>query len=162
MLASTDKFIQIQYCTILPNCTVRAGFYSLLRVYSLTWKKYKAKGIFSVFFLEVLTKSRRIQYLLRMQNIVFPSQNPLMTYLIHCVAYIIYIHTCKACLQIWLLIKILYNTSRWVQWDCTVQPDKRLAITPVLQWGSNLPRVLCLCSLWNEQKPSCYQVFFWH
>lgn len=105
VLTNLDKYI-------LPNCTVRDGICSLLRAYCLTWKKYKWKGIFLVLFLNMLTKSRRIQYLLRMQNLAFLFQNPLVAYLIYCFAYIIYIYICKICLQIGLFIKPLYNNSR--------------------------------------------------
>jgi len=59
-----------------------------------------------------VTKSRSTEYLLRMQNIVFLFQNSLVAYLIYCVAYITYICICKTCLQIGLLIKLLYNKSR--------------------------------------------------
>lgn len=107
MLESTSN---LHKC-VLPNHTVRAGLYSLLRAYYLG-KKYKSEGIFLVLFLNVLTKSRRIQHRLIMETIVFLFQNPSVAYLIYHVAYIIYIHICKTCLQIGLLIKPLYNKSR--------------------------------------------------
>lgn len=72
MLESTGKFIQMCITQLYGQswillCT--QGFLSYL-------KTYNSKGIFFILFLTVLTKSSRIQYLLRMQNIAFLFQSP--------------------------------------------------------------------------------------
>lgn len=89
---------------IIPNTSLCTELMSYL-------KKKKSKGVFWGLFLNVSPKSRRIHFL-RMHNIVFLVQNLLVAYLLFCIGYIIYIHICKTCVQVRLLIKPLYNKSR--------------------------------------------------